>query len=99
MEMDIREKATLALKQCIATRGKYKGSLVRKAPRSDTLAYAAWQGAMLSINPYKASIGGMLFMTQEQREIQSFVTAWFDANPQYRGIDRDRRILESLGVW
>jgi hypothetical protein len=56
-------------------------------------------GAMLSINPYKASIGGMMFMSAEQREVQDYVTRWFDAHPEFRGMDRDRRALETLGVW
>lgn len=92
-------KAAIALRACIVTKGKNKGSFLKSAPRSDTLAYAAWQGAMLSINPYKASIGGLLFMSAEQKIIQGMITAWFDSHPEFRGMDRDRRALEILGVW
>lgn len=97
----LSDQAKTALRACIATRGKHKGQLLAKCPPSGTLAAAAWQGAMLSCNPFKASIGAMLFMTAEQRAICAEVTASFDAMPHaYKiGADRDREALESLGVW
>jgi hypothetical protein len=73
--------------------------LLAKAPPSHTLAYAAWQGAMLSVNPYKASIGALMFMTAEQRAISQAITALFDGLPELRGVDRDRAALEALGAW
>ena len=95
----LSDKAIDAIFEATVTRGKRKGSLKANAPRSSTMAYAAWQGAMLSINPYKASIGGLMFMSAEQRAVCAEVTAFFDENPQLRFADRDRRALESLGVW
>ena len=95
----LSQSAIDALSYAIATKGKNKGKLLARAPASNTLAYAAWQGAMLSVNPYKASICGLMFMTEEQRAISQEVTAFFDANRQLRGMDKDRSSLESLGVW
>lgn len=93
-----------ALMKCFATRGKNKGLLLAKAPspfKEETrLAYAAWQGAMLACNPFKASIGGMMFMKADQKEIMREVTAYIDARPALKKVlDRDRNALEQLGVW
>jgi len=97
----ISDAAALALKACVATRGKHKGRLLARCPPSHTLAAAAWQGAVLSVNPYKASICSMIFMTEEQRAIRNEVLAIFDAIPRKSasGFDRDRAALERLGVW
>lgn len=97
----LSETAKTALAAAYATRGAHRGQLLAKCPRSDTLAAAAWQGAMLVCNPYKASIGAMLFMSAEQRAIRDEVTAHFDALPRAYQImaQRDRDALETLGVW
>ncbi len=99
--MTLSLKAKEALTLCYATRGKHRGQLLAKCPRSDTLAAAAWQGAMLVCNPYKASIGSMLFMSAEQRAIRDEIIAHFDALPEEYVIlmQRDRQALEALGVW
>jgi hypothetical protein len=91
-----------ALRGAIATRGAHKGRFLAKAPPSHTMAYAAWQGAMLAINPYKASIVGLMLMTAEQRAVCDAVTKAFDALPkaQKAALDRDRHTLETLlGAW
>lgn len=97
----LSDKAREALSQAYATRGKHRGQLLAKCPPSGTLAAAAWQGAMLSCNPYKVGIGSMLFMSQEQRSIQQEITTHFDSMPrEYRIMaQRDREALERLGVW
>jgi len=95
----LQEKASQALKDCFVTIGKNKGTLKKKAPPSNTLAYAAWQGAMLSVNPFKASIFGQMMMTDEQVEVMRLVTAVFDATKGAAMLDRDRYALERLGVW
>jgi len=99
--MTLSQAAKGALAGAYATRGKNRGQLLAKCPRSETLAAAAWQGAMLSCNPYKASIGAMLFMSAEQRAVRDEVLAHFDALPrEYRILaERDREALERLGVW
>jgi len=93
--------AAAALAQAMATRGPRKGYLKASAPPSGTLAYAAWQGAMLSCNPYKASIAALMFATPEQRAITREVEAYCDALPRAQRIalDFDRRALEALGAW
>ena len=97
----LSEQARTALQGALTTKGPHKGQFLARAPRSNTLAYAAWHGAMLSINPYKVSIGGIMFMDLEQRKIQAEITAFFDAVPKNVRInfDRDRLALERLGVW
>jgi hypothetical protein len=98
--------ARAALMKCFATKGKNKGLLLSKAPR-DPLApmgmgatYAAWQGAMLACNPFKASIGGMMFMNAEQRALAQEITDYLDARPALKKVlDRDRSALEKMGVW
>ena len=99
--MKLSITAELALAGAKAMRGPNKGKLLSKAPPSNTLAYAAWQGAMLAVNPFKASIAGMIFMTDEQRQVREEVLAYFDAMPKRERItfDKDRAGLERLGVW
>lgn len=96
---DLSVKASEALKACFVTIGKNKGTLKKNAPPSDTLAYAAWQGAMMSVNPFKVSIFGSIMMTEEQREIMQLVTQAFDMTKGAKALDRDRCALERLGVW
>ena len=96
--MIISDTAAHALKDAVATRGKSKGLLLAKAPPSNTLAYAAWQGAMLCCNPFKASITGFMFMTAEQRAVYDEIVAIFDGLG-IKSLDRDRNALDRLGVW
>jgi len=97
----LSDKAREALAQAYATRGKHRGQLLARCPKRGTAAAAAWQGAMMSCNPYKTSVAAVLFMTAEQRAIWTEVLAHFDALPhEYRIMaQRDREALERLGVW
>src|SRR6185436_5725649 len=90
-----------ALKLAYASKGKNRGQLLAKCPKSNTLAAAAWQGAMMVCNPYQVSIGAILFMTAEQRELFEQVKNHFEALPREYQIlaQRDREALERLGVW
>ena len=101
MTMTLSETAKAALQQAIATKGPRKGLLKASAPPSGSMAYAAWQGAMMACNAYKVNIGGVMFMSQEQRAVFREVEAFCDALPRETRIklDRDRAALESLGVW
>jgi hypothetical protein len=55
---------------------------------------------MLVCNPFKASVASAMFMSAEQRAIRDEIVACLDAIPAlHRFLDRDRRALESLGVW
>jgi hypothetical protein len=97
----LSDTARDALQGALVSRGPRKGLLLSSAPPSQTLAYAAWQGAMLACNPYKASIAALLFMTPEQRAIQAEITTALDTLPRpvRAGLDKDRAALEALGVW
>jgi hypothetical protein len=97
----LSDTAKTALSQCYATRGKHKGQLLSRCPDSRSLAAAAWQGAMLVCNPYRASIGALLFMSAEQRAVRDEIVAHFDALPKAYLVmaERNREALESLGVW
>lgn len=99
--MALSETARLALAGAYATKGKNRGQLLARCPRSSTLSAAAWQGAMMSCNPYLVSIGACLFMTAEQKAVFEEVQKHFDALPrEYRIMaQRDREALERLGVW
>lgn len=82
----------------LVSRGKLKGSLLRKCPQMHTDAAAAWQALMLSANPYKASISAMLLFSERQRIIHNAVMDLTDI-VDVRGLDRDRVNLELLGAW
>jgi hypothetical protein len=98
-KITLSDKASEALRGALVTRGKRYGNLLASAPRSDSLAYAAWLGAMVNFNPFKVSIAGVLFMSDEQRAIYEEVKALFSVLPGRATIDKDRKALESLGVW
>lgn len=102
----LSDVARNALAQCYATRGKHKGQLLAKCPtqygpKANKLATAAWQGAMLACNPFRASIGACMFMTEEQRAIRDEILQHFcDMPEEYRIMaERNREALERLGVW
>jgi hypothetical protein len=99
--MSLSDTAKSALAGAYASRGKHRGQLLARCPKSHTLAAAAWQGAMLVVNPYQVSIGAVLFMTAEQRAIFEEVRAHFETLPREYQIlaQRDREALERLGVW
>jgi hypothetical protein len=92
-------RARIAMRAIIAARGPHKGQIKSRAPAMSTDAYAAWQGAMLAINPYKVSIGGCLFMTPDQRAIMDFVHRVYESTPGAAMLDHDRETLENLGAW
>lgn len=94
----ISDKAAIALKAAVCTRGKAKGLLLARAPRSTSNAYAAWQAAQMVCNPFKVSIFGLVMLTEEQRAIYNEIEAALTAL-NVRGLDRDRNGLERLGVW
>jgi hypothetical protein len=97
----LSDKARAALAGAYSKRGPHRGQLLARCPRSNTLEAAAWQGAMLVCNPYKAGIGVLLFMSSEQKEIYAEVLAHFESLPREHVVlaQRDREALERLGVW
>jgi hypothetical protein len=95
----LTESDIAAINGCFASRGANKGKLLASAPKSATLAYAAWQAMVLAWNPYKASVFGMIMFSDEQRACHKRVLAWAEANMHLRGLDRDRLALERIGAW
>ena len=97
----ISDTAARALRDAVATRGKHKGMLLAKCPASNTLAAAAWQAAQMHANPYKVSIGAVLFFSEEQRAIYHELTGIFETLCKGRRLawDRDREALQALGAW
>lgn len=100
-KITLSDTAAQALRDAMVKRGQRKGRLLASSPPSGTLAYAAWQGAMLSCNPFKASITAALFMSGEQLTVYKEIRDLFDAMPRNvrASMDKDRMALESLGVW
>ena len=80
------------------SRGKNKGMLKANCPKSDSDGAAAWQAMMYRANPYKASIFTIAMFDDRQRAIFDAVgeaIEGYDVNH----LDRDRQILEELGIW
>jgi len=99
--MTLSETTKTAIGKAFATRGKAKGKLLARCPASHTLEAAAWQGAMLCVNPYKASIGSIMFFSEEQRVVYNETMSFFESLPRDRLLvtDRDREALEAWGAW
>ena len=75
------------------------GSMRIRKTKPKGLAGAAWLGCMAAWNPYKLSIGAVLFLDQEERAVFDEVSKWAENHPELRGLDRDRLALEQLGAW
>ena len=93
------ERIINAIRASLVSRGINKGSLLKTPPRSNSDAFAAWNAIMLVANPYKVRIGGLMFMSSDQRDIFDAVRVRAETVPGVATLDRDRRILESLGAW
>lgn len=105
MLMNLSPEAKAALESALCTKGPRKGLLLSSAPKSGTLAYAAWSAMMLNVNPYKVGIMGQIFLSDQQRAISKEIESAFMALPESvqrvlrYGLDKDRKALESLGAW
>jgi hypothetical protein len=101
--LGLSDDAHKALAGAIATRGKCKGYLLKRAPAYGTPEYSAWNAATLVCNPYAASVGGALLSSLFSKHAAIFdeVKAQLDAasvNVQRR-FSYDRTRLEALGVY
>jgi hypothetical protein len=99
--MESRDLKTLcidAIAAACVSRGKRKGCLLASCPPATSNAAIAWQALMMKANPYKVSIGQLLFMAEEQRAIYDAITDAI-ADVDVRGMDKDRIALEGLGAW
>ncbi|CAB5170951.1 hypothetical protein UFOVP155_57 [uncultured Caudovirales phage] len=103
--LKLSETAQKALHGAMVKRGPRKGLLLASAPKGGTLANAAWQAAMLNVNPFKVSIVAQMFFRPEEKAVFDEVMACWDSLPENvqavlkYGLDKDRRALEDLGVW
>jgi len=96
--VELRDICIAAIDAAKASRGKNKGLLKATCPPMGTDAAAAWQALMGHANPYKMSIGQIMFFTDRQRAIYRAIDDAL-AGHDLRGLDRDRVALESLGAW
>ena len=99
--MESRDLKTLcidAIAAACVSRGKRKGCLLASCPPATSNAAIAWQALMMKANPYKVSLGQLLFMTDEQRAMYDAIANAI-ANVDVRGMDKDRIALEGLGAW
>jgi hypothetical protein len=94
----ISNQAAIALKAATCSRGKYKGLLLSRPPKSTSDAYAAWQAAQAVCNPHKVSIFGLIMMAGPQLVLYEEIKAALES-VGVRNMDRDRNALDRLGVW
>jgi hypothetical protein len=92
------DRINQAIRAALVSRGPNKGMLKSSPPRHGTDAYAAWQALTMCANPYKVSIGGLMMLPREQREVYDVVLAWAETR-DVRALDRDRVALEQMGAW
>lgn len=59
----------------------------------------AWLGLVSAWNPYKLSIGSLMFADNDERAMFDSASLWAERNKQLRGADRDRLSLETMGAW
>lgn len=97
LSVSARDALTLAL----VSHGPHRGQLLARCPKQGTLAAAAWHGATLSVNPYKADVTAMMGFTAQQQATAKEIIDWFEAMPKADRTrwDRDRLALETLGAW
>ncbi len=89
-----------AIRGAIASRGKNKGRLKSQCPPVGSDEAAAWQAMMRFANPYKVGMCHLFFMPLEQKAIYEYLCKVIKEKAiDVRGLDRDRAILEDLGVW
>ena len=81
-----------AVKKAFVSRGKNKGKLLKNAPKSNTLEFAAWNA--LQSNPWKIKTSSLFFMDKDQLFIYNEISKL-----NIQAIDQDREILESIGAW
>jgi hypothetical protein len=94
------ERVAAAIRAAIVSRGPHKGSLKKSAPAWGSDGYVAWQALEATANPYKVSIGGLMLLNAEQRELYDAVLGYAKRNAaSVRGADRDRVALEAIGAW
>ncbi len=95
---EFKDICIAAIDQAKVSRGKNRGMLKANCPKSDSDGAAAWQAMTLQANPYKAGIFTIAMFNDRQRAIFDAVGKAIEGHNINR-LDRDRTILEALGVW
>lgn len=87
-----------AIDGALVSRGTRKGMLKASCPKMDTDAAAAWQAMMLHANPYKVSMWQLSAFSERQLAIYNRISDSLEGK-DLRSLDRDRVVLETIGVW
>ena len=95
---EFKDVCIAAIDAAIVSRGKSKGVLKANCPKSDSDGAAAWQAIALQANPFKVGIYTIAMFDDRQRAIFDAVTKAIEGH-DVKHLDRDRTILEALGVW
>ena len=95
------DRIKTALAAAIATRGPRRGHLKVSCPPMGSDAAIAWQAAMMIVNPYKVSIGQLMFLSDDQRAFFDAMTVHIEGklNRDRMRLDRDRMRIEMMGAW
>ena len=67
-----------AIKGALASRGPSKGMLKARCPDSRSDAAAAWQAIVSNTNPYKVSVGMILFFSPTQKAIFEYIEVFYN---------------------
>lgn len=95
-----KKKLEQAFQDALASRGKNKGMLKAKCPPMGTLEAVVWQAITSIANPYKVGFMHLFFMSEEHKEVyDSIVSAIKNKGIDVRSLDRDRKVLDLLGVF
>lgn len=74
----IQEKFEIGAIEARVQRGKNKGHLKSVSPPVNTLGSAVWQAFMFVHAPHKISIGHLLMMDREVKEVYEFAEKLFE---------------------
>ena len=75
-----------AARGAIASRGRFRGMLKAKCPPGGADAALFWQAAQLCRNPYKVSIGRLLWLSGEEREFWNACVSFCEHNGKVPGL-------------
>lgn len=96
-------EARQAIKSALVSKGKTKGNIKSSCPAGYGPDTAAWCALMMVANPYKVSIGRIMFFMNEARDIYNEIDRWTDQHhelyPYIASCDKDRRSLSAMGAW
>jgi len=94
------EKAKIAIKESLVSRGKNKGMLKAQCPKMGSEGAVAWQAIMSVANPFKIGLGHIIFMSNEHKELYNWIVSEIETKGiDVKNLDRDRKALEAFGIW